>query len=153
MKKLVELCKAKGLTVGCCESLTGGMFASMICDISGASAVFKGGLVTYSNECKINVAHVEREIIEQFGAVSAQCAESMAENTKKILNVDICFSFTGNAGPSVMEGKEAGLVYAGLVMENQRFVYEFHLDAPRNELRRLVCEEMCKNCIELLEKQ
>ena len=74
MKALIERLKKDRLTIGSCESLTAGLFVSTIAEVSGASAVLKGGIVTYWTECKVNVVHVREEIVEKYGVVSAPCA-------------------------------------------------------------------------------
>lgn len=96
MKALIERLKKDRLTIGSCESLTAGLFASTIAEVSGASAVLKGGIVTYWTECKVNVVHVREEIVEKYGVVSAPCAKEMAEKARLLLDVDLCVSFSGN---------------------------------------------------------
>ena len=90
MKALIERLKRDGLTIGSCESLTAGLFASTIAEVSGASAVLKGGIITYWTECKVNVVHVSEEVVRQYGVVSAQCAREMAEKARVLLDVDVC---------------------------------------------------------------
>ncbi len=87
MKALIERLKKDRLTIGSCESLTAGLFASTIAEVSGASAVLKGGIVTYWTECKVNVVHVREEIVEKYGVVSAPCAKEMAEKARLLLDV------------------------------------------------------------------
>lgn len=76
---VIQGCKEKGLTLGCAESCTGGLIAKRLTDIPGASAAFKGGIVSYANEIKTDVLHVPGHILEQFGAVSREVAAAMAE--------------------------------------------------------------------------
>ncbi|WP_019242232.1 MULTISPECIES: competence/damage-inducible protein A [Bacillus] len=114
MKEVVKLLTSKGLTIASAESLTGGMFQEELTTISGASQIFKGGIVSYSNEAKINVLKVNKETIEKYGAVSEQCAKEMAEQVRSLLGTDIGISFTGVAGPEPLEGKPVGTVYIGL---------------------------------------
>ena len=104
MEKLLQEYKEKGLTLGSVESMTGGLFSAKFTEIPGSSAVFKGGIVTYSAEEKINIVGVKKETIEQFGVVSEQVAIEMAELGRKLLNVDVCVSVTGNAGPTTEPG-------------------------------------------------
>lgn len=110
-KDLIELCKEKHVTVSSCESLTAGLFTSTLASIPGASAVLKGGFVTYFTEMKQVMAHVEKVLIDTFGVVSGECAKQMAQNTREITQSDYCVSFTGNAGPDAMEDKPAGCVF------------------------------------------
>ncbi|EFP62279.1 CinA family protein [Erysipelotrichaceae bacterium AF15-26LB] len=151
MKALIERLKRDGLTIGSCESLTAGLFASTIAEVSGASAVLKGGIITYWTECKVNVVHVSEEVVRQYGVVSAQCAREMAEKARVLLDVDVCVSFTGNAGPDTMEGKPAGLVYCAIANHTHTKVYEFQLAQKRNALRKDLVEEMGRQVIRFLD--
>src|SRR5699024_9960210 len=87
--------------------------------ISGASASLLGGVVCYSNEAKMKYCHVKKETLEQYGAVSEQCARELAENVRKELVSDIGISFTGVAGPDSLERNPAGTVWIGISRENQ----------------------------------
>ena len=151
MKALIERLKRDGLTIVSCESLTAGLFASTIAEVSGASAVLKGGIITYWTECKVNVVHVSEEVVRQYGVVSAQCAREMAEKARVLLDVDVCVSFTGNAGPDTMEGKPAGLVYCAIADHTHTKVYEFQLAQKRNALRKELVEEMGRQVIRFLD--
>ena len=95
VKKLIK----KKLTISLAESCTGGMLASSITSISGASKVFNLGLVTYSNDVKINILKVNKKIIQKYGAVSAECCEAMVKCLSKISKAHINVSITGIAGP------------------------------------------------------
>lgn len=151
MKELVALLKERNLTIGCCESLTAGLFASKIAEVSGASAVLKGALVTYQNEIKIKVAHVEKEIIDTYGVISEECAIAMAKHALELLSCDLCVSFTGNAGPSAMEGKPAGLVYCAIAGPMGLQTYRFLLKLERNQLREELVQQMCENVIRYIQ--
>src|SRR3954469_14062957 len=111
MKSLVEFLVKHNLTLATCESLTGGLFASVLTQTTGVGQVFKGGLVVYSNEAKTKLAKVSPLTLKKHGAISAECAEEMAQNTQKILGTDLTISFTGNAGPQAQENKPVGLVF------------------------------------------
>lgn len=88
------------LTVATAESCTGGLIAKLITDVSGASAVFEGGIASYSNEMKVSVLGVKRETLEEFGAVSLETAAEMADGARRVCSVDIAVSSTGIAGPA-----------------------------------------------------
>ncbi len=150
MKELVSLLQERGLTISCCESLTGGLFASKLTEVSGVSSVFKGGLVTYWNEAKSRMAHVSEETLQRYGAVSKETAVEMAVNTRQLFQSDLAVSFTGNAGPSVMEGKPAGLVYCALAYHEQVLDFCFQFQMERNQVREAVCLEMCKKIKDFL---
>jgi len=106
------LLSGRRLTVATMESCTGGLLASTITDVPGSSAYFKGGFVSYTNEMKVALG-VDAHLIEEFGAVSLQVAEAMAEAARRQLGADIGLSVTGVAGPDALEGKSPGLAYIG----------------------------------------
>ena len=114
-KKIVSLLKRKKLKLALAESCTGGMLSSKITAVGGSSKVFELGLVTYSNQAKINILKVPKKIIEKHGAVSMQCCLSMVNNLSKISKSKVCVSITGIAGPKGgSKQKPVGLVYIGL---------------------------------------
>ena len=125
-----KLFREYGRTLGSVESFTGGLFAREITKVSGASHFFKGALVTY-------------------GVVSREVAAQMASNGQKLLNVDYCVSFTGNAGPTAMEGKPVGLVYIGIAIYDKVEVYEFHLSGDRDTIQN----EGVINALKILEQK
>ncbi len=114
-KKIVFLLKRKNLKLAIAESCTGGMLSSAITSVSGASKVLTMGLVTYSNEAKMNILKVPKKIIHKHGAVSIECCLSMVNNLSKISKSKICVSITGVAGPKGgTKLKPVGLVFIGL---------------------------------------
>ncbi|MDC0600824.1 CinA family protein [Candidatus Pelagibacter sp.] len=123
MKNLVKILTKKKLKIAFAESCTGGMLASEITSISGASKVFGIGLVTYSNQAKITVLKVNKSIIQKYGAVSPQCCEAMVKNLSKISKAQINVSITGIAGPNGgTKKKPVGLVYIGVKKNNKIFI-------------------------------
>ena len=130
-----KLFREKGRTLGSVESFTGGSFAKEITSVSGASHFFKGALVTYATEEKNRLLGISYKDIDEFGVVSKEVAAQMASNGKKLLNVDYCVSFTGNAGPSAMEGKPVGEVHIGIAFSDTAQVYSFNLEGSRKEIQ------------------
>ena len=120
MKNLVKILTKKKLKIAFAESCTGGMLASELTSISGASKVFSLGLITYSNQSKISVLKVSKSIIQKYGAVSPQCCEAMVKNLTKISKAQINVSITGIAGPNGgTKKKPVGLVYIGVKKNNK----------------------------------
>lgn len=110
----------KLLTIGSVESATGGRIADRITNVPGSSDYFKGSVVAYSDEAKVALVGVRKATIEKSGAVSDQTAREMARGGRKLLNVDICISDTGIAGPSgATPAKPVGLFYLGLATESE----------------------------------
>ncbi len=115
MKLLIKLLIRKKIKVSVAESCTGGLLASAITSISGASKIFNLGLITYSNQAKIKILKVNKKIIKKYGAVSYECCYAMVNNLSKISKANINVSITGIAGPrGGTKGKPVGLVYIGV---------------------------------------
>ncbi len=120
MKSLVNLLIRKKLKISVAESCTGGLLASDITSISGASKIFNLGLITYSNQAKIKILKVNKNIIERFGSVSYECCYAMVNNLSRISKANINISVTGIAGPrGGTKKKPVGLVYIGLKKGNK----------------------------------
>ena len=120
MNSIVKKLNKKRLKISFAESCTGGLLASEITSVSGASKVFGLGLVTYSNQAKISVLKVNKNIIKKYGAVSPQCCEAMVRNLAKISKAQINVSVTGIAGPNGgTKTKPVGLVYIGVKNKNK----------------------------------
>ena len=120
MKLLIKLLIKKKIKISVAESCTGGLLASAITSISGASKVFNLGLVTYSNQAKIKILKVSKNIIKKYGAVSYECCYAMVNNLSKISKANINVSITGIAGPKGgTKQKPVGLVYIGVKKGNK----------------------------------
>ena len=114
-ENLVELLKARSFTCATAESCTGGGVGEAITAVPGSSAVFNGGVISYSNAAKTSLLGVEAETLERCGAVSSEVAFQMAEGARRLLNADIAVSVTGIAGPGGgSEEKPVGLVWFGV---------------------------------------
>ena len=139
---LEEVCfallKDRGLTVGTAESCTGGLLAKLLTDLPGSSAVFRGGVVSYTNGVKAGLLGVPQDLLDRYGAVSPQVAEAMARGAKAALGCDIALSTTGVAGPDADDrGNPIGLVYLGLAWGDQCRVTEFRAGpVERERVRR-----------------
>lgn len=150
--ELFNKLREKNLTISFCESASGGMLSSYMCDVEGASKVFKGSLVTYSNESKINVAKIDKSVIDLYGAVSQQTVKMMAENTNKIFSSDICISITGNASRNVIENKPVCFYYVGITIIDKTYVYEIEQeDVGRNYNRFNIAYFAIEKLLELLD--
>ncbi len=110
-----DLLRRKGLSLGVVESATGGLVSHRITNVPGSSDYYQGSITAYSNEVKIKIVGVREDTISQYGAVSHQVAEEMAQGGRRVLAADICLADTGIAGPGgATPGKPAGLFYIGL---------------------------------------
>ena len=120
MKLLIKLLIRKKIKISVAESCTGGLLASGITSISGASKIFNLGLITYSNQAKIKILKVNKNIIRKYGAVSHECCYAMVNNLSKISKANINVSITGIAGPrGGTKNKPVGLVYIGVKKGNK----------------------------------
>ena len=120
MKSLIKLLIRKKIKISVVESCTGGLLASAVTSISGASKIFSLGLITYSNQAKIKILRVNKNIIKRFGAVSYECCYAMVNNLSRISKTNINVSITGIAGPrGGTKKKPVGLVYIGLKKGNK----------------------------------
>ena len=114
-KKIIFTFKKKKLKISVAESCTGGLLASTITSISGASKIFNLGFITYSNQAKIKILKVNKNIIRKYGAVSHECCAAMVKNLSRISKANINVSITGIAGPKGgTKQKPVGLVYIGI---------------------------------------
>ena len=120
MKSLIKILTKKKLKISFAESCTGGLLASSITSINGASKVFGLGLITYSNQAKIKILKINKDIIKKYGAVSHECCLAMVNNLSKISKANINVSITGIAGPrGGTKKKPVGLVYIGIKKGNK----------------------------------
>lgn len=127
----------KLLTIGAVESATGGRIADRITNVPGSSEYFKGSVVAYSNEVKMALFGVKKATLEDYGAVSEQTALEMAQGGRKLLNVDICVSDTGIAGPSGdTPEKPVGLFYLGMAAGDADLSQKHTFPGNREENKR-----------------
>ena len=120
MKSLIKILIRRKIRISVAESCTGGLLASAITSVSGASKIFNLGLITYSNQAKIKILRVNKNIIKRFGAVSYECCYAMVDNLSRISKTNINVSITGIAGPrGGTKKKPVGLVYIGLKKGNK----------------------------------
>ena len=137
-QKIVKLLSKKKLKISFAESCTGGLLSSQITSISGSSKVFTLGLVTYSNQAKINILKVPKKIIMKNGAVSYETCLSMVKKLNKISKTNISVSITGVAGPNGgTKQKPVGLVYIGIKKANKTLVKKFLFkNKKRNSIQK-----------------
>ena len=142
-QKIVSVLKKKRLKISFAESCTGGLLSSSITLISGSSKVFTLGLVTYSNQSKIDTLKVSKKIIMKHGAVSYETCLSMVKNLNKITKTDISVSITGIAGPKGgTKKKPVGLVFIGIKKGNKTIVKKYLFkNKKRNSIQRIAVKK------------
>jgi nicotinamide-nucleotide amidase len=140
----------KKLTISTAESCTGGKIASTLSAIPRASNYFKGSVVSYATQAKINVLGIADEVIAKYGVVSAEVAAEMAKSVQKIMTSDYAIATTGNAGPTKGdEQAELGTVFIGIATPNEVFVEEFNFGQPREK----VIDRAVSKALELVYKE
>lgn len=129
LEEVVEgLLREKGMTIGVAESCTGGLMAKRLTDVAGASQVFLGGIVSYTNQVKAGMLHVPQHLLDQFGAVSPEVALAMAEGARKALGCDIALATTGVAGPDKDDwDNEVGTMFVAIAAPDGTHVRPLHL--------------------------
>ena len=147
-EKIVRLLRKKKLKISFAESCTGGLLSSSIASISSSSKVFTLGLVTYSNQAKINILKVPKKIIMKHGAVSYETCLSMVRNLNKISKTNISVSITGVAGPKGgTKKKPVGLVYIGIKKGNKILTKRYLF---RNKKRKLIQKATVNKALNLV---
>lgn len=152
-EQLAEILIENKLTIATAESCTGGLLSSRLTDVSGSSDYIKLNFVTYANEAKHQILDVSWDILNNYGAVSEECAEAMANGLQKITGCDIALCTTGIAGPTGgTQEKPVGLVYISIKYNNIVTIKEIKLDSktPRIEMKRLFADEALKLAISTL---
>ena len=150
--RVVELYKEKGMTFGFAESLTGGMISSEIVGVPGASEVFSGSVVCYTNDVKINVLGVPKDVIDEHTEVSAECAEAMAEGLCNVIGCGYSVAVTGIAGPTGdLPGKPVGTVYFGYHANGKNGSFRRNFSGSRLEVRKATAQCALETLIKIAE--
>jgi nicotinamide-nucleotide amidase len=147
---VARLLTGKNLTLSTAESFTGGRIAERITSISGASDYFKGSVVSYATEAKINVLKVSQQVVDEYSVVSAEVASAMAVGAKELMKTDFAIATTGNAGPTKGDSDaEVGTVFIAIEGPDIHFVQEFKMGSTRER----VVEKAVNKAFELLQKE
>ena len=148
---LVQILKDKHMTIATAESCTGGLLGKCITDISGSSAVYPGGVISYCNRVKHEVLGVEQALLDRLGPVSMAVAQQMAAGVRRTVGADVGVGITGIAGPNSDEtGRPVGLVYIGASDGRTDIVREYHFDGDRNAVRTQAAKAAAELALELI---
>ena len=147
-KKLIK----KKLTISVAESCTGGLLANNLTKLTNSSRYFQLGLITYSNESKIQILKINKKIIQKYGAVSKECCKTMVQNLSKISKSKINVSITGIAGPGGgSKEKPVGLVYIGIKKDKILIIKENKFKSKkRDKIQSLTVKNVIKNILKLI---
>jgi nicotinamide-nucleotide amidase len=155
--QVVALLEERGLTIAVAESLTGGLLASALIDVPGASAVVNGGVVAYNTELKHSLLGVDAKLLAENGPVDPEVARQMAGNVRDRLMVggrpaDVGLATTGVAGPESQDGQPVGTVFLGIAIGAQLCAIRLSLSGSRADIRSATVREALTNLLEFLRK-
>ena len=153
IEQLVETLKRLEKTVATAESCTGGLLGKSITDVSGSSAVYPGGVISYCNRIKHQILGVDQALLDTLGPVSGSVARQMAEGVRRVIGADLGISVTGIAGPNSDDsGKPVGLVYIAASDEQTTLIRECHFRGDRSAVRTQAAERAAELALELLKE-
>ena len=155
-EEIAKILIERKLKIATTESCTGGLLSSKLTDVSGSSAFIHLNLVTYANEAKNKMLGVRLETLENFGAVSEECAYEMASGLMKLTNADICVSTTGIAGPTGgTQEKPVGMMFSTICTKDKAITFEtrFHPEIPRIEMKELFAQTVLERLYKFLTEQ
>lgn len=153
IERMVEVLKARAISIATAESCTGGLLGKSITDVSGSSAVYPGGVISYCNRVKHEILGVEQSLLDSLGPVSEPVARQMAEGVRRVIGADYGVSVTGIAGPNSDEtGRPVGLVYIGASDGVTTLVREFRFDGDRAAVRAQAAEAAADLVLNLLKE-
>ena len=151
--RVIEIFREKGLSLSLAESCTGGMIAETVTCVAGASDVFYGSAVTYVNCAKEHILGVSHETLENYGAVSSECAAEMAGGSRRVYGSDVAMSVTGIAGPGGGSAeKPVGTVWFGLATKHGTETFRRRFDGDRAAVRRQTVAEVMRRLAEIGER-
>jgi PncC family amidohydrolase len=151
--EVVAALTARGSTVATAESLTGGMLASLLTSVPGASACVVGGVVSYATRVKQDLLGVPEDVVDRHGVVSGECAAAMAVGVRTLLAVDLGVATTGVAGPDLQEGKPAGTVWIAVATAEGTEVSLLALTGDRDAIRRGTCRAALELVLAVLRRE
>ncbi|MEM3018560.1 MAG: CinA family protein [Candidatus Bathyarchaeia archaeon] len=151
-ERIGKILKERGLSLACAESITGGLISDRITDVPGSSSYFKGSIVCYSVQAKMDLLSIPEHLIREKGVISAEVAERMAEGVRETMGSDIGLSTTGLAGPEGSEGKPVGTVFVGLSAPGHTLVRTLSLQGDRRTIKEAASEAALDLLISFLEE-
>lgn len=149
-RRIISTCAQLGISLASAESLTGGRFVASLVDVPGASAVVRGGLVTYATDLKASLAGVNADHLEETGPIDPVVAAQMAVGTAVQCVADIGISCTGVAGPDPQDDKPVGLVYTAIAFGGKAKVFEHDFTGDRDSIRNQTVQAMAVNLDEFV---
>lgn len=152
-ERIISEATLRGVSVATAESLTAGWIAAALADVPGASAVLRGGVVSYHNQVKLEVLGVDESLVEARGSVDAEVARQMAEGARRVCTSDVAVSSTGVAGPEVHDGKAVGTVFIGYASAAGSGSLEFRFTGGRQAIRSQARDAALECLMDLIEEK
>ncbi|MGO2532901.1 CinA family protein [Arthrobacter rhombi] len=152
-ERIISEATLRGVSVATAESLTAGWIAAALADVPGASAVLRGGVVSYHNQVKQEVLGVDESLVEARGSVDAEVARQMAEGARRVCTSDVAVSSTGVAGPEVHDGKAVGTVFIGYASAAGSGSLEFRFTGGRQAIRSQARDAALECLMDLIEEK
>jgi PncC family amidohydrolase len=149
---LVEKLLVRGMSISTAESITGGMIASSIVNMPGASKVFKGSVVSYTKDAKCSLLNLTLDEIEKYGVYSHEIAKAMALSIMEKTSSKVAISTTGVAGPGPDENVEPGTIFYCLVVEGKIYSKHLNLSGDRNDIRRIAVTAILADLEDIIDK-
>ncbi len=137
IEQIISVLKTQKKTLSCAESCTGGLIASAFVDVSGASEIFEGGVIAYSNSAKKEILQVPGDIVETFGAVSKETVIAMASASAKLFNTNFALASTGYAEVNSCANAQGGVMYLALYAQGHIKIEKLRLSHERNMNRKI----------------
>lgn len=152
MSTLHQLCLEQQITLACAESMSGGAFSASITQNSNASKYFLGGIVSYSNQSKIDLLHVSEDIIEKFGVYSPECVIAMAQGIHSIFKSELSVSISGQAGNDENPSDSLLEIYSCILFRDKIETFKDKLSGKRIDIINESVEMLHQRCISIIER-
>lgn len=150
-EKLINILRENNQTIAVAESCTGGLLGAALTDVAGASQVFMGGIIAYDNSVKQKILKVSRKTLNDYGAVSSECAAEMAASVKSLFNTEAAISITGIAGPGGgTDEKPVGTVFITTLYNNEKLTTHYKHQGNRAQVRKKSTEAALNQILKLI---
>lgn len=152
MTSLHQLCLDHNVSLACAESMSGGAFSASITAMENASHYFRGGIVSYSTQSKIDLLDVSPQLIESYGVYSHECVKAMTLGVRKAFNADLCVAISGEAGSQHNSLDQLHVVYSCILFHDKIETFKDSMDGNRNDIIKKSVEMLHQRCISLIER-
>ena len=152
MTSLHQLCLDHNISLACAESMSGGAFSASITSQENASHYFLGGIVSYSNQSKIDLLDVSPQLIQSYSVYSHECVTAMALGVRKVFKADLCVAISGEAGSYANPPQHSHVVYSCILFHDKIETFKDSMDGNRNDIIKKSVEMLHQRCISVIER-